>query len=144
MPATLGSMPARDRKLPRHLSWPLTTTDIGDALGPHLSRVGKVWFGTVPNADGTLLRVEWVPALTSNYGGRLPAHMQGFQIKVLPTRATERAGARATLRQGALPSLDTWIAQALDASDTWLRTRHQRRWRLANGFLTHHDDDGDR
>jgi len=137
-------MPARNRKLPRHLSCPLTDTDLGDALGPRLTRFGRVLFSTVPNADGTLLRVEWVPALTSNYGGRMPEHMQGFQIRVLPTRATERAATRAVLRQGALPSLDTWITQALDASETWLQTRHQRRWHLTNGLLTRHDDGGER
>jgi hypothetical protein len=137
----LGFMPARNRRLPRHLAWPLTTTDMGAALGPRMAHVSAAWFRARPSDDGTLLRVEWVPALVSNYGiGRKPAHMLGLQITVYPLTALDRAAARVVLQQGALPELDTWICAALQASESWLQAWHNRRWQLADGRLTHHDE----
>jgi hypothetical protein len=138
----LGFMPARNRNLPRHLAWPLTTTDIGGALGPRMAHVSKLWFRAEPTADGTLLRVEWVPATVSNYGmgSSKPAYMLGLQIRVSPLKAVDRAAARAVLRQVALPELDTWICHALQASESWLQVRHDRCWQLTDGRLTRHEE----
>ncbi|MGW1255700.1 hypothetical protein ACWD5Q_11045 [Streptomyces sp. NPDC002513] len=36
--AILLAMPARNRRLPRHRAWPLTTTDINECLGPLMTR----------------------------------------------------------------------------------------------------------
>lgn len=137
----VGFMSARNRRLPRDLAWPLTSTDIGAALGPRMAHVSAARFTARPRDDGTVLRVEWVPALVSNYGvGRMPSHMLGLQITVYPLTAVERAAARAVLQQGALPELDAWICAALQASESWLRVRHGRRWRLADGQLAPHDE----
>jgi hypothetical protein len=135
-------MSARNRRLPRHLSWPLTTSDISDALGPHMPQIGSLWFRDNPSNDGTLLRVGWVPPVTSSYGvgTGMPAHMQGLQIMVLPLGAADRAAARTILRREALPQLDEWITQALQAPETWLLTRRGRHWQLINGHLAHHDE----
>ena len=133
-------MSARNRRLPRHLSWPLTTSDISDALGPHMTQIGNPWFHDNPSNDGTLLRVEWVPPVTSNYGAGMPAYMQGLRITVLPLGTADRAAARTILRQEALPQLDEWTNQALQAPETRLLTRHGRRWQLVNGHLAHHDE----
>ena len=133
-------MSARNRRLPRHLSWPLTTSDISDALGPHMPQIGSLWFRDNPSNDGTLLRVGWVPPVTSSYGTAMPAHMQGLQISVFPLGTADRAAARAILRREAMPQLDEWISQALQAPETWLLTRHGRHWQLINGHLTHHDE----
>jgi hypothetical protein len=135
-------MSARNRRLPRHLSWPLTTSDISDALGPHMTQIGNLGFRDKPSNDGTLLRVGWVPPVTPSYGRgtAMPAHMQGLQIRVYPVAAADRAAARTTLRQEALPQLDEWITQALQAPETWLMTRHGQDWQLINGKLAHHDE----
>jgi hypothetical protein len=71
-------MSARNRRLPRHLSWPSTTSDISDALGLHMTRIGNLGFRGDPSNDGTLLRVGWVPPVTSSYGigTGMPARMQ--------------------------------------------------------------------
>ena len=141
-PAILGPMPARNRRLPRHLSWPLATSDISDALGPRTAQIGRLWFNTDLNSDGYLLRVAWVPPPTSNYGvgTGMPGYMAGLQINVLPIRSAERAATRNTLRQEALPQLDAWITQALQAPETWLQTRHHRCWRVTDDRLTHQDE----
>ena len=135
-------MSARNRRLPRHLSWPLTTSDISDALGPRMTQIGNLGFRDNPSNDGTLLLVGWVPPVTSGYGvgTGMPAHMQGLQITVLPLGAADRAAARTILRREALPQLDEWITRALQAPETWLLTRHGRQWQLINGHLTHHDE----
>jgi hypothetical protein len=135
-------MSARNRRLPRHLSWPLTTSGINDALGPHMTQIGNLGFRDNPSNDGTLLLVGWVPPVTSSYGigTGMPAYMQGLQIRVFPLGTADRAAARTTLRQDALPQLDEWITRALQAPETWLLTRHERHWQLINGHLTHHDE----
>jgi hypothetical protein len=135
-------MSARNRRLPRHLSWPLTTSDISDALGPHMAQIGHLWFRDKPSVDGALLRVGWVPPVTFSYGigTGMPAYMQGIQIRVSPLETTDRAAARTILRQEAMPQLDEWITEALQARETWLLTRHGRYWQLINGHLTHHDE----
>jgi hypothetical protein len=135
-------MSARNRRLPRHLSWPLTTSDISDALGPHLTQIGSLGFRDKPSNDGTLLLAGWVPPVTSSYGvgTSMPASMRGLQIRVFPAGTAERAAARTILRREALPQLDEWITRALRAPETWLLTRHARHWQLINGHLTHHDE----
>jgi hypothetical protein len=106
-----------------------------------MAHVSAARFYARPSEDGALLRAEWVPALISNYGiGRKPAHMLGLQITIYPLMAVDRAAARTVLQQVALPELDTWIRAALQASESWLQTRHTRRWQLTDGRLVHHDE----
>jgi len=133
-------MSARNRRLPRHLSWPLTTSDVSGALGPTMTQIGHLGFSDNPSSDGTLLRVGWVPAVTSGYGTGKPAHMQGVQIRVFPLATADRAAARTILRREALPQLDEWVTQALQAPETWHLARHARHWQLINGRLAHHDE----
>ncbi len=57
-------MPARNRRLPRHLSWPLTTTDIRSALGVEEADSVRLYFGGRLAEDGTVLYVQWVPPVT--------------------------------------------------------------------------------
>jgi hypothetical protein len=106
-----------------------------------MADVSAVWFCARPRDDGTLLYVEWVPELVSNYGvGRALEHMLGLQIRVYPLAAVERAAARAVLQREALPALDAWIRAASRASESWLQVRQGRRWWLAGGELAHHDE----
>jgi hypothetical protein len=106
-----------------------------------MDHIGKLWFRAEPSDDGTVLRVEWVPAPVSNYGvgGGMPTDMLGLQIGIFPLNAVDRAAARVVLRRVALPELDSWICDALQASESWLQVRHGRCWRLTDSRLTHHE-----
>jgi hypothetical protein len=136
--AILGGMPARDRNLPRGLAWPLTATDVSDAVRIPLggTSVNDLRFLT-RDGDDTVLYVEWVPRRPSNYGhgGGLFGGVPGFRISVCPVPAAERAAAREILRGEALPQLDAWIAEASRASESWLATRQRCFWRLTEGRL---------
>jgi hypothetical protein len=124
-------MPARDRKLPRGLAWPLTAADISDALRiPVGGTSGNALDFWTRNGGGTVLYAQWAPSLF--------AGVPGFRISVCPVPAAERAAAREILRREALPQLDAWIAEASQASESWLLARHVREWRLIEGRLTCH------
>ncbi|MFE9171367.1 hypothetical protein ACFYNZ_17895 [Streptomyces kebangsaanensis] len=136
-------MPARNRRLPRHLSWPLTPTDIRDALGEQEAEAAELSFADQLVEDGTLLYVWWIPPRVSNYGnGFHPSLWYSVQITVCPLPATERAAARHTLRQHALPELRAWIDTARQAPESWTLTEHWRSWRLTGGgaAVVHSDD----
>ncbi|MFC1403488.1 MULTISPECIES: hypothetical protein [Streptacidiphilus] len=105
-----------------------------------MAQISRVWFDTDLSHDDLVLRIAWVPQLTSNYGGSgLPSSMIGLQVRVLPVSPTERAATREILRRVALPQLDAWAAQALCADETWRLMRHHRCWYVADGQLTHQD-----
>ncbi|MFY4719208.1 hypothetical protein [Streptomyces sp. LaBMicrA B280] len=133
-------MPARDRRLPRHRSWPLTATDIDACLGPHRSRVTDLRFLTGQDSGTIVLGAAWVAPAPRGYGrGRHPDTV-GFRVDVHPVDATGRAAVRAVLRAHALPQLHAWITRAIAADETWRLTDHQHYWRLADGHLTHRDE----
>lgn len=99
-------------------------------------------FDNRPRADGTVLHVEWVPPISSNYGGGIhPTLWSSMRIRVAPLAATDRNAARKALRQHALPELADWISAARCAPEVWTLSRHSRDWRTA-GHSTVHRDDG--
>nr|WP_189786085.1 hypothetical protein [Streptomyces capitiformicae] len=132
-------MPSRNRRLPRHRSWPLTATDISEALDDQMAHVSDVSFLTGHSEEGYVLGIEWTAAQPFNYGRGIHPDASGFRIDVLPVPAADRADARTALRTYALPQLGEWINQALAAPETWRSSDHRRYWRLADGLLTHHD-----
>ncbi|MFI2763516.1 hypothetical protein ACH5A3_32365 [Streptomyces echinatus] len=133
-------MSARDRKLPRHRAWPLTTTDITECLGPYTSRVTDLRFLTGHDSGSIALGAAWVAPNARNYGRGIHPDTVGFRIDVHPVDASERATTRAVLRAHALPQLHEWITEAIMADETWRLTGHQRYWRLTEGRLIHHDE----
>ncbi|MFE9255011.1 hypothetical protein [Streptomyces sp. NPDC006879] len=133
-------MSARNRRLPRHRAWPLTTTDIQQCLGSHMGQVKELKFLTGADSGGIALGAAWVAPSPRNYGRGVHPDMVGFFIDVHPVGATERATARAVLRSEALPQLRAWVAAAVTADETWRLTPHQRYWRISAGGLTRHDD----
>ncbi|MGW6741394.1 hypothetical protein ACWGDX_11770 [Streptomyces sp. NPDC055025] len=134
-------MSARNRRLPRHRAWPLTTTDIDECLGPHMTHVTDLRFLTGHDSGTIVLGAAWVAPNPRNYGRGIHPDAVGFRIDVHPVDATERAAARAVLRAYALPQLHEWITQAIAADETWQLTPHQHYWRLTNGHLTHRDEE---
>ncbi|MFE4972019.1 hypothetical protein ACFRAR_07865 [Kitasatospora sp. NPDC056651] len=134
-------MPARSRHLPRHLSWPLSSTDIRAALGDQEADAADLWFAHEPWSDGTVLQVEWIPPIPSNYGRGFPVGiLSPLRIRVGPLAAAERALAREALRRRALPALAAWVDTARHAPDGWSLCRHSRSWRFADGTITHRED----
>ncbi|GGV11211.1 hypothetical protein [Streptomyces griseoflavus] len=133
-------MSARRRRLPRHRAWPLTTTDVTECLGPHMSRVTDLRFLTGHDSGTIVLGAAWVAPNPRNYGRGMDPDMVGFRIDVHPVDATVRAATRAVLRESALPQLHAWVTRAIAADETWQLTDHQRYWRLTDGRLTHHDE----
>ncbi|MEU1535050.1 hypothetical protein [Streptomyces fagopyri] len=133
-------MSARNRRLPRHLAWPLTTTDINACLGPFMSRVTALRFLMGHDSRPIVLGAEWIAPIPHNYGRSMHPDMVGFRIDVHPVDAAERAATRAVLRAHALPQLHEWITQAIAADETWQSTPHQHHWRLNDGRLTHRDE----
>ncbi|MGW1880492.1 hypothetical protein [Streptomyces sp. NPDC001975] len=139
--AILPAMSARNRRLPRHRAWPLTTTDINECLGACMTRVTALEFLTGHDSGTIVLGAEWVAPNPRNYGRGIHPDMVGFRIDVHPVDATERAATRAVLRAHALPQLHEWITQAIAADETWQLTPHRHYWRLTNGHLTHRDEE---
>ncbi|WP_093878429.1 hypothetical protein [Streptomyces sp. TLI_105] len=123
-------MSARNRRLPRHRAWPLTTTDIDECLGPHMSRVTDLRFLTGHDSGTIVLGAAWVAPNRRDYGRSIHPDTVGFRIDVHPVEATDRAATRAVLRAQALPQLHAWITQAIAADETWQWVDHQRSWRL--------------
>ncbi|MFJ7146981.1 hypothetical protein ACIQVT_02085 [Streptomyces sp. NPDC100445] len=133
-------MSARNRRLPRHRAWPLTTTDIHDCLGPHLDHVVDLRFLTGHDGGTIVLGAAWVAPHPRTYGVGIHPDMVGVRIDVLPVDAVERAAVRAVLRARALPQLHEWVARAIAADETWRLTPHQHCWRLSEEHLTHRDE----
>ncbi|MFK0102418.1 MULTISPECIES: hypothetical protein [unclassified Streptomyces] len=129
-------MSARNRRLPRHRAWPLTTTDISESLGPCMDRVTDLAFLTGHDSGTLVLGVEWIAPNPRNYGRGVHPDMVGFRIDVHPVDATERAATRAVLRAQALPELRAWITRATAAGETWRMADHQHYWRMADGRCT--------
>ncbi|WP_329561097.1 hypothetical protein [Kitasatospora sp. NBC_01266] len=134
-------MPARNRRLPRHLSWPLTRTDVQTALGERFAEVDELSFGGHPWGDGTLLHVGWTPVVRANYGsGVHPSRWCRIHVSVCPLPAADRAAARRALQEHVLAELGAWIDNARHAPETWTLTWHSRSWRLVAGAAAHRDD----
>ncbi|MFJ1756124.1 hypothetical protein [Kitasatospora sp. NPDC088134] len=134
-------MPARNRGLPRDLSWPLTPGDLRAALGEgepdavDLTFDGRCW------DDGTLLHAEWVPPISSNHGGGIhPVLWSSVRVSVAPLPAARRALARRVLRQHALPDLAAWIGALRSAPEARTLSRRSRSWRLVGDAVAHRDD----
>ncbi|MFF4895179.1 hypothetical protein [Streptomyces sp. NPDC001068] len=133
-------MSARHRRLPRHLAWPLNTTDIRECLGDCMAQVTDLRFLAGQDSGDLVLGAEWIAPIRRSYGRGTHPDMIGFRVDVHPVDAARRAATRAVLLARALPQLHTWITRAIAADETWKLTPHQHRWRLADGHLTHHDE----
>ncbi|MFD0568106.1 hypothetical protein ACFQ0T_00935 [Kitasatospora gansuensis] len=128
-------MPARNRRLPRHLSWPLTSSDLDAALGERMPRVERLYFADRPHGDGTVLSIQW-------YGVTVhPTLRSKLSLTVFPVPAAERAAARQVLLRSGLPEVTAWADRAVAAPETWREATHYRHWRLAaDGAVAHRDD----
>ncbi len=137
-------MSARNRRLPRHLAWPLTATDVHDALGHLTDELRTVRFLTGLGADRSeppvVLGVTWLAPRPGNHGGGVHPDSVGFHIDLWPVGSSDRGSARTLLRVHALPQLHEWITRARRADDTWRRTTHRHSWHLADGHLSRSDD----
>jgi hypothetical protein len=127
-------VPARNRRLPRHLAWPLTSTDLVEVLGDQYASV--TWLRFMENSAENVLAVEWVPDRRFNYGhGSFPS----LRVDVHAVKAAERRSVRAALRAQALPELRDWIEHAVGAPPTWQEARHYRYWTWTGDCFTGHD-----
>ncbi|OIJ68234.1 hypothetical protein [Streptomyces mangrovisoli] len=133
-------MTARNRRLPRHRSWPLTRADLGEGLGGCLSRVTDLRFLEGDDSGTIVLGAEWIAPAPTSYGRGVHPDMVGFRVDVHPVATADRAATRVILRERALPRLRAWIAGADEATETWLLTPHRRLWRLVDGRLVCEDD----
>jgi hypothetical protein len=140
-PVILLPMSARNRRLARHLAWPLTTTDINECLGPHMTHVRDLQFLTGHGSATIVLGAQWVAPLSRTYGRGIHPDSVGIFIDIHPVDATARAAARAVLRTRALPQLHEWVTRAIAADETWRLTPHRHYWRLTDGHLTHGDEE---
>ncbi|MBP0448976.1 hypothetical protein J5Y04_05390 [Kitasatospora sp. RG8] len=135
-------MPARNRRLPRHLSWPLTPTDIRAVLGEPLMDEVRLSFVEHPLHDSTLLQALRNRLTTSNYGyHKFPADWSRVGITIAPLPAGERAHARGILREQALPELRDWVTWVRRAPESWALTRHSLSWRVTGHGVARREDD---
>ncbi|MFJ3661118.1 hypothetical protein ACIPPM_11705 [Streptomyces sp. NPDC090119] len=132
-------MSARNRRLPRGYSWPLTSTDLTESLGPLMTHVTETRFLTGRDAGTIVLGAAWVPPLFRNYGRDTHPDAVGFRIDVPMVPTPARATTRTILRDRALPQLRDWITLGIQAGETWHLTPHERLWHLTGGHLTHED-----
>ncbi|MGA5649179.1 hypothetical protein [Streptomyces seoulensis] len=133
-------MSARNRRLPPGYSWPLTSTDLAESLGPLMTRVTEVRFLTGRDAGSIVLGAAWVPPRPSNHDRGTHPDAVGFRIDVPMVPTPARAPTRTILRTRALPQLHAWMTRALTAGETWHLTGHERLWLLTDGHLTHRDE----
>ncbi|MGW4649782.1 hypothetical protein [Kitasatospora sp. NPDC004289] len=129
-------MSARNRRLPRHLSWPLRPNDVRAALGVGPAAAVDLAFDDRPWKDGTLLHVAWVPALDS---GLDP--LSCLRIRIAPTADAYRTAARLVMLGHAMPQFAAWTAAARATSGGWGLSAHSRSWRLAGRGVQHRDDE---
>jgi hypothetical protein len=117
-------MSARDRRLARGASWPLTRSDLDAGLGESFKHVRELDFlGEVPHY--WVLEATWRPGRA----GGIHPDVYGIAVTVYPVRSVDRAEIRRELRETALPELRDWIAHAMVASETWKAECHRRSWR---------------
>ncbi|MGW6982988.1 hypothetical protein ACWGE1_26715 [Streptomyces sp. NPDC054932] len=134
-------MSARNRRLPRDLSWPLSPTDIRTALGTGETIAVDLRFDDRTWSDGTLLHVEWIPPLSSNYGtGIDPGLWNTVRIHIAPIADIRRGIARLALLRHALPELAAWTYAARSAPEGWALSSHSRSWRFEDRSIAHRDD----
>jgi hypothetical protein len=133
-------MSARNRRLPRHRAWPLSTTDVHEGLGDCASHVGELRFLTGQDSDTVVLSAVWTAPIPSNYGAGIHPDAAGIRVDIHTVDAGARAATRALLREQALPQLRAWVTRAITAHETWRLTWHGRYWHVADGRLTHHDE----
>ncbi|MFD5617574.1 hypothetical protein [Streptomyces yangpuensis] len=134
-------MSARNRHLPRDLSWPLSPNDIRTALGAAEMPAVNLQFDDRPWSDGTLLHAEWIPPLSSNHGtGTDPGLWNSVRIRIAPITDARRGVARLALLRHALPELAAWTGSARRAPEGWTLSRHSRSWRYEGRAIAHRDD----
>ena len=127
------------RALAPQLAWPLSKTDLRDALGERFSNVQINWVDWDKQGDQDPLSVSWHserPELPGWGAGGAPT------VWVRPVSRASRDGVRTLLLRDALPDLTEWLDRAWNAPDTWRDARHERRWVLAADRVEVHDDDG--
>jgi hypothetical protein len=116
-------MSARDRRLARGASWPLTRSDLSEVLGEHFQHVSELDFlGDMP--QHLVLEVRWRPGRA----GGIHPDVYGIALSVYPVRSADRAEIREELRRAALPELRDWIARAVATTETWKAAFHRRSW----------------
>ncbi|WP_405817067.1 hypothetical protein OG241_20995 [Streptomyces sp. NBC_01390] len=129
------------RRLPPHRAWPLTTTDVNESLGELAADIRELRFLTGSDSGAVVLGARWLAPASPNYGRGIHPDDVGFSVDVHPVDAAERAAIRTVLKETALPQLHAWITQGLAAPETWRQTSHLHYWRLADGNLTHTDEE---
>ncbi|MDX3752541.1 hypothetical protein [Streptomyces sp. AK08-02] len=129
------------RRLPPHRAWSLTTTDVNESLGELAAEIRELRFLTGSGSGTVVLGARWLAPESPNYGRGVHPDYVGFSVDVHPVVAAERAAIRAALKETALPQLHAWITQGLTAPETWRQTSHLHYWRLADGHLTHADEE---
>ncbi|MDX3454555.1 hypothetical protein PV396_21835 [Streptomyces sp. ME02-8801-2C] len=128
------------RRLPQHLAWPLTTTDVNESLGELASHIRELRFLAGRDSGTVVLGAGWLAPESRNYGRGVHPDSVGFSVDVHPVDSAERAAIRAVLRETALPRLHAWMTQGLTGAETWRQTSHLRHWHLTDGRLTHTDE----
>jgi hypothetical protein len=130
-------MPSRNRHLPRGQSWPLTLTDLIDGLGDTYSLVRRTRYHTTGRMiSDSVLRVDWTPALSFNYGwGGVHPDAVGIEVIVHPVRSVDRVAVRSLLRSRGLPQLREWVEGTQTAAETWTSRRRHAYWRYAEDEL---------
>ncbi|MBB4939275.1 hypothetical protein FHR32_003580 [Streptosporangium album] len=114
---------ARDRRLARGTSWPLTRSDLGEVLGEDFPHVQELEFlGETP--QDWVLTVRWRPGRA----GGIHPDVYGIALSVHPVRSADRAEIREALRKAVLPELRGWIAHAVTATETWKAVSHWCGW----------------
>ncbi|GGK81341.1 hypothetical protein Ppa06_55700 [Planomonospora parontospora subsp. parontospora] len=115
---------ARDRRLARGASWPLTRSDLREGLGERFEHVRELdFFGEVPS--NWPLTVSWRPGRA----GGIHPDVYGVELLVQPVRSADRAEIREAFREIVLPELRDWITHAVMATEVWKAAAHRRVWR---------------
>ncbi|MFE7387229.1 hypothetical protein [Streptomyces sp. NPDC057582] len=124
------------KKLPQGYAWPVTHSEMRDAIEPASAKIVDLWFGSSTTGDTSeIMDARWVAAQSRTYGGGVHPEEVGFRVSVYPVRIERKQAARRALLEEGVPGMLAWMKGPLVAKEGWQATDHRRVWTLMDGNL---------
>ncbi|MEV7234629.1 hypothetical protein AB0N06_11825 [Streptomyces sp. NPDC051020] len=124
------------KKLPRGYAWPVTHSEMRDAIEPASAKIVDLTFDPWTTGDTSEIMVAlWTAAQSRTYGGGVHPGRVGFQVSVYPVRIERKQAARRALLEEGVPGMLAWMKGPLVAKEGWQATHHRRVWTFRDGNL---------
>ncbi|MFV5995284.1 hypothetical protein ACNPQM_23285 [Streptomyces sp. NPDC056231] len=124
------------KKLPRGYAWPVTHSEMRDAIELASAKIVDLTFNSSTTEDTSLIMdARWVAAQSRTYGGGVHPEAVGFWVSVNPVRIERKQAARSALLHEGVPDMLAWMKGPLVAKEGWQATDHARVWTFMDGNL---------